>query len=486
MSSLPNAKTSCFHPATRDVLDRLCVSDLDDSQLLPPRPDLLRSCLLRRRSALATVLKKACGGRAVLFRAGTPPSRNYPDNVYEFRASSHFLYFAGLPLCGAALLLDGEQSTLFVKRPTEADALWHGEAPSCDALQEATAVSAVRFLDELNAVFDKLEPIELPFPSGMLTQPDAKVSALLDGLISLRLTHDAHAEYELRRATMVTVRAHRAGLRATRLDRPVSAIRAAMEYEILARNFTNAYGSIVTTHGEILHTLDHSGVVKDRDLVLADVGAETELGWAADVTRTWPASGRFTPSQRTIYELVLAAQKRAISMVAPGVRYLDIHMATCRVLLDGLRDLGFFLGSLDGLLERGAHTLFFPHGVGHLLGLDVHDLEDLGDRAGYAPGRTRSQQFGLCYLRLDRDLEMGNVVTIEPGIYFVPAILNAERFTGPLGTDFRPEKMAPFADVRGIRIEDDVLVTAASHEVLTQQLCKTVPEIEGLMDRTLG
>ena len=254
-----------------------------------------------------------------------------------------------------------------------------------------------------------------------------------------------------------------------------------MEQPILAADFTLAYPSIVTTHGEILHTHDRSGTCRAGELLLADVGAESDTGWASDVTRTWPVSGTYSPSQRAIYDIVLSAQTAAIAAVRPGVRYRDVHLVACRVLCAGLVEEGLLSGTVDGLVERGAHALFFPHGVGHLLGMDVHDMEDLGDRAGYAPGRSRSPQFGLGYLRLDRDLAPGMAVTIEPGLYFVPHILHHKTLTAPFGRDFHPARLDHFADVRGIRIEDDVLVTATGCEVLTRSIPKTASEIEAVM-----
>jgi Xaa-Pro aminopeptidase len=213
--------------------------------------------------------------------------------------------------------------------------------------------------------------------------------------------------------------------------------------------------------------------------VLADVGAEHE-GWAGDVTRTWPVSGKFSPTQRALYDIVLQAQKEAIDLVRPGTRYRDVHLHASLVLARGLVDEGVLSGDPAGLVERGAHALLFPHGVGHLLGLDVHDMEDLGDRAGYAPGRTRSEQFGLGYLRLDRDLEPGMAVTIEPGLYLVPAILADEKLCGPFVADgtLNRDALARFADVRGIRIEDDVLCTADGPVVLTKDIPKEAADVE--------
>jgi len=195
----------------------------------------------------------------------------------------------------------------------------------------------------------------------------------------------------------------------------------------------------------------------------------------------WPVSGTFSETQRNIYEVVLDAELRSIARCRAGVRYRDIHDGAKRAIVEGLCALGIFRGEVDGLLERGAAALFFPHGIGHLLGMDVHDMEDLGDRAGYAPGRHRSTAFGDCYLRLDRDLTPGMAVTIEPGFYQVPAILGDERYTGALGSDLRRDVLAKYADVRGIRIEDDVLVTSGEPEILTRSAPKQPNEVEGIV-----
>jgi Xaa-Pro aminopeptidase len=234
-------------------------------------------------------------------------------------------------------------------------------------------------------------------------------------------------------------------------------------------------------HGEVLHNEHHHGMLEDGDLVLADVGAETPEGWAGDVTRTWPASGRFSSSQREIYQLVLAAQHAAIEAVRPGVRYLDVHRIAGKALLRGLIELGIYRGELHELYARGAAALFFPHGIGHLIGLDVHDMEDLGDAAGYAPGRSRSSAFGDRYLRLDRDLMPGMAVTIEPGFYAIPHLLENPGEVGDLESALDRAVLARYADVRGIRIEDDVLVTESGCEVLTSGVAKDPREVEALV-----
>jgi Xaa-Pro aminopeptidase len=300
-------------------------------------------------------------------------------------------------------------------------------------------------------------------------------------MIALRLSHDAPAIAQLREAAQVTYLAHLAGMRATRPGRREAGVRAAMEAEITAAGCNTAYGSIVTVHGEVLHNERHDGLLGEADLLLADVGAETPEGFAGDVTRVWPVAGRFSATQRAAYEVVLASQLAAIAAVKPGVRYLDVHRAAGLSLVEGLIGLGILRGSAADLYARGAAALFFPHGVGHLLGIDVHDMEDLGDRAGYAPGRTRESAPGDRYLRLDRDLQPGMCVTIEPGFYQIPRILSRADEVGELESALDRAKLARFADVRGIRIEDDVLVTDTGAEVLSAAIPKSIADVQDAM-----
>jgi Xaa-Pro aminopeptidase/Xaa-Pro dipeptidase len=304
---------------------------------------------------------------------------------------------------------------------------------------------------------------------------------LMQAIVALRLTQDPGAVAELRQAAAISIQAHKAGMAATPTARTEADVRAAMEAVILAHNATTAYTSIVTVHGEVLHNNHYHHALRSGDLLLADVGAEVASGWAADITRTWPISGKFSPTQRSLYDVVLQAHDRCIAAMRPGVEYWDIHLLAAQVIAEGLVDLGILRGEAEDLVERGVHALFFPHGVGHLLGLDVHDMEDLGDLAGYAAGRTRSDRFGLCYLRLHRPLQPGMLVTIEPGFYQVPAILNDSERREAYRDRVNWERLAEFQDVRGIRIEDDVLVTETGTEIVTQDLPRKAHEIEQLI-----
>jgi Xaa-Pro aminopeptidase len=432
-----------------------------------------------------------------LLPAGQSRPRNFEHNRFPFRADSHFLYLVGRSIEGAALLLEPSGSKLYAPTPDPEAELWTGAMPSFAELSRDLGLEVLP-LEELEARPDRRELSVLPpqdfdtalWLSDLLdrdiepgTGPELEGHdlELAQAMIDLRLQHDAAAIEQLRQAAGVTERAHRAGMRASRVGLREAAVRAAMEAEITAAGCSTAYGSIVTVHGEVLHNDRHDGVLGAFDLLLADVGAETPEGFAGDVTRVWPASGRFSSTQRVLYEAVLAAQLAAIAAVRPGVRYLDVHRRAGLVLVEALIALGILRGEAQDLYARGAAALFFPHGVGHLLGMDVHDMEDLGDRAGYAPGRERAQGFGDRYLRLDRDLAPGMCVTIEPGFYQIPRILERPTEVGELEGALNRAELSRYADVRGIRIEDDVLVTTGEPEVLSSSVPKAVDDVEATM-----
>jgi Xaa-Pro aminopeptidase len=434
------------------------------------------------------------GQRPALLAAGDSRPRNYAGNPFPYRASSHFLYLFGRPVPGAFGLWDGDRWSLYAQPPTADVALWHGPEPTLDELG-ATLGCTARPVDQLPAALTGRKVATLPTPDretcaaleGRLGRPvrpgrfDPLDEPLADAMIALRLVHDEAAKAELRAAAAATAAAHRAGMKATHAGPLEAAVRSAMEAELTARGMTVAYNSIVTVHGEVLHNNHYHHRMGERDLLLADVGAETAGGWAGDVTRTWPVSGRYSSSQRDLYQVVLRAQEAAIDAVKPGVRYRDLHLLAARHIAEGLVALGVLTGDPAELVADGVTALLFPHGVGHLLGLDVHDMEDLGDRAGYAPGRTRAPDFGLRYLRLDRDLVAGMAVTIEPGLYVVPAILDDPELTRRAQGRLRRDRLAAFGDVRGIRIEDDVLVTETGAEVLTAAIPKKTADVEEAM-----
>ncbi|HEY9880980.1 MAG TPA: aminopeptidase P family protein [Leptolyngbyaceae cyanobacterium] len=431
----------------------------------------------------------------VVLWSGRPSSRNYPANTYPFRASSHFLYFAGLPLQNAAIRLEGDSLTLFMDEATPEEALWHGPSATRAELAQEIGATAAYPLSELQhqvdgaatlPVVDAVTLVEQQALLGRAVMPTPRAAGqdrrLAEAIVKIRLVHDEGAIAQLRQSAAASVKAHIAGMAATPKATTEAEVRAAMEQVIMAHGMTCAYNSIVTTHGEVLHNEQYHHPLNSGDLLLADVGAEAASGWASDITRTWPVSGKFSSTQRDLYDVVLAAHDACIAQACPGIEYRDLHLLACRVLAEGLVQLGILRGNPDSLVEQDAHALFFPHGVGHLLGLDVHDMEDLGDMAGYAEGRTRSDRFGLSFLRLDRPLQAGMAVTIEPGFYQVPGILNESSRRECYQDVVNWERLAQFADVRGIRIEDDVLITETGCEILTKALPTQAEAIEDLVN----
>ncbi|MDS3861273.1 Xaa-Pro aminopeptidase [Thermosynechococcaceae cyanobacterium BACA0444] len=441
---------------------------------------------LARRRGLA----KNCS-HPVLLWAGSRVSRNFAANTYPFRASSHFLYFTGLNLAETVIYLEAGNLILFWDELPESAALWHGDSPTRDQLADQLQAQASYPLAKLAqftanaATIPLVNPHDRQHQAQILNRPVefplvAEDLALAQALIDLRLTQDAAARSEISQAIAVTIRAQQAGMKITQNAKTEAKVRAWMEQVVAAHQFNLAYTSIVTTQGQVLHQEHSPHTLKPGDLLLVDLGAETPGGWAADITRTWPVSGKFSATQREIYEVVLAAQTQAIAAIKPGVEFWEIHRIALQVITEGLFGLGILQGSLRDLLALEIGTTFFPHGIGHLLGLDVHDMEDLGDLAGYGPGRNRSPKPGWRYLRLHRPLQEHMVVTIEPGFYQIPQLLNQARLDPNLGQWINWVVLTKFADVKGIRIEDDVLVTANGAEVLSQGLVKKTDDLESL------
>ena len=444
--------------------------------------------LQKRRKQLAQLFDYP-----VILWSGKRLSRNFRANQYPFRANSHFLYFAGLPLEDAAIrLLDGKLE-LFIDDPHPDATLWHGEMmtraeiasqigadsayPLAHLALKTSDAATIPVQDEIT-YREQCRLLERNLAAETLEGKDLE---LAKAIVTLRLCHDGDALNELKQAAAVTVEAHQTGIKATSNATTESQVRAAMEAVIISHNMNCAYNSIVTIEGEVLHHDRYNNSLQPGDLILADVGAETASGWAADVTRTWAVSGKFSPTQRDIYDIVLEAHDRCIAKIRPGVEYQEIHLLAATTIARGLVDLGILNGDPVDLVARDAHALFFPHGIGHLLGLDVHDMEDLGDLAGYETERSRSDRFGLAYLRLDRKLRSQMVVTIEPGFYQVRGILDRAEFRQKYQQVVNWERLAQFSDVRGIRIEDDVLITDNGTEVLTNRLPNTINELENLM-----
>jgi len=456
------------------------------------------STYVTRRAAL----RRAVPEGAILILGNDEAPRNYADNVYPFRQDSHFLYYAGANRAGLTLLLEPDGGeTLFGPPGHRDDVIWHGPQPS---LGDLAATAGIRGHADIGTLAERLEalaaagvPIHFLPPyraqrrfvlSRLLGIDPREVAAqtsveLVRAVAAQRSLKGPEEVAEIEDALAVTARMYRATMSAAAPGRTEAEIAALHQAEALAADRQQAFSPIVTVRGEVLHNPFLDGRLAAGDLLLVDSGAESPHFYASDITRTIPVSGRFTTRQREIYEIVLAANEAVIAAAGPGITNRDLHLLAARTVASGLRDLGLMVGAVDDAVAAGAHALFFPHGIGHMLGLDPHDMEDLGDIVGYPPGEERSSQFGLAYLRLARRLEPGFVITVEPGIYFIPALIERWRTDGLHREFIAYDRLEAYQGFGGIRIEDNVLITGSGRRVLGPHIAKTVTEVEDAMAR---
>ncbi|WP_322797358.1 aminopeptidase P family protein [Tepidiforma sp.] len=430
----------------------------------------------------------------VLVASGLPVPIAGTDQFHDFHAHAEFRYLAGIAEPASVLAFDpAEGWQLFVAFPTPDDRIWTGDGPDPAALAAASGL-VPRPIEELEAWLEprRAEPLALlgnhdlaRRPGGyrlagfhrLEVSPDEELSARLSWVISEQRRAKDPAELDaMRRAAAASRAGHLLALCTARPGQAERALQVELEAEFFrAGADRTAYGSIVGSgpNAAILHAAPTRRELRPGDLVLIDAGAEVD-GYASDVTRTFPVGPRFEGFQRDLYALVLQTQRAAIEAARPGVEYRDLHLAACRRIAAGLVDLGILRGSPDDLVDCDAHALFFPHGLGHLLGLATHDA------GGCLQGRTPSDRFGLKWLRADLPLQPGYVVTIEPGIYFIPAILRdparRERYREAVNWD----RVDSLLQLGGIRIEDDILVTEDAAEVLTADIPVGIEEIEAL------
>ena len=437
----------------------------------------------------------------LLFLGNDESPMNYPANVYPFRQDSTFLYFWGLDIPGlvAVLDVDSGEEWLFGDDLTVEDIVWTGPQPTLAEWAEKVAVKntapLARVSEVLNGALQAKRRVHFlpPYrPEHRLklqewlgiraTFVDRYISEnFIRAVVDQRSVKSDEEVAQIEAALEVSHEIHTRAMRVTRPGRYEFEIAGLLEGIALARGTRFSFPPIFSVHGETLHNPYHLNKIADGDLVVSDSGVETPMHYASDITRTFPASGRFTERQRAVYEIVLDAQTRAIGAIQPGVPYREVHMLASLTIAEGLKGLGLMRGDLEEAVAQGAHALFFPHGLGHMMGLDVHDMENLGEEyVGYDAETKRSEQFGLSYLRLARRVQPGFVMTVEPGVYFIPELIDQWK------AQHKFEEFIDYAEVEkyrgfgGIRIEDDVLVTEEGHRVLGRPIPKRVEEVEAL------
>ena len=436
----------------------------------------------------------------LLVPAGLPIPIEGTDQFHDFHAHPEFQYLSGTAEPGAALAWDHEGGwRLFTPSLSTEDRVWMSEPPSAELQTQRTGIET----DDCSALGEWLaarrgQPLALlgnrdieqrgaeyavaGWSALEIAVDEAASERLGRRLTERRRAKDGLERSHLRRAVDAAVEGHLRAWRSARAGMTERDLQIEMEAEFFRfGGQRTAYSSIVGSgpNSAILHGTPGERVLRGGDLVLIDAGPEIH-GYASDVSRTFPVGAAFTPLQRHLYEVVLAAQRGAIAAVRPGAEYKQLHLQACAVIAEGLVDAGILIGGADDLVAQDAHALFFPHGLGHMLGLSTHDC------GGYLEGREPEDRFGLAYLRTDLPLEPGYVVTIEPGIYFIPALLTdperRARYRGAVNW----ERVDGLLDFGGIRIEDDVLVGAAGCEVLSAALPSAADEIEALRREALS
>lgn len=443
----------------------------------------------KRRLELAGKLE---GGTAFFPGNGESPM-NYRANVYPFRQDSNFLYYFGLDLPGlaGAIDIDSGESVIFGDEQTMDDIIWMGKQETLQDLAVKVGVARVLPLSSLEN-FGKgrnnhLIPPYRPEHKAMIGKftgdhtPANPSEELIHAIVEQRSLKSNEELDEMESALDVTAQMHIAVMKGCLEGESELSLASAAHAIAQAHGRQLAYPIILTTNGEVLHNHHYSNKLHKGNIVLADIGCDSPLHYAADITRSTPVGLRFDDRQRDIYTLVLQAQMAAIEAIRESVSFRDLHLLSARVIVDGMKELGLMKGDTAEAVAGGAHALFFPHGLGHMIGLDVHDMEALGeDYVGYDKEYVRSDQFDLAFLRMGRKLKKGMVVTVEPGIYFIPALMDKWQAGGKFADFINYEKLRGYRNFGGIRIEDNIVVDYENGRILGKPIPKKISEIEAL------
>ncbi|QKG78726.1 aminopeptidase P family protein [Tenuifilum thalassicum] len=447
-------------------------------------------------------LRKMIKSGLVLIPGNTESPMNYKSNTYRFRQDSNFLYFFGLDIPGLAGVIDIEdgKDCLYGNDFDIDDIIWMGPQPTLKELGEKVGILSTHPFKELQTTIARaikqgrkihilppyraesmilLEQLLGIHPSMINNYVSVE---LIKAVVNLRSVKEDVEIAEIEKACAAGYEMHVTAMKMAKPGVSEQDITGAIEGVAISKGYMPSFPIILSQNGETLHNHDHSQILTSGRLLLIDSGAEYSSHYASDFTRTIPVDGKFTERQKAIYNIVLAANNKAIEISKPGIPYLDVHKASAKVIVEGLSALGLMKGDADEAVANGAHALFFPHGLGHMMGLDVHDMEGLGeDYVGYDDEITRSDQFGTAYLRLGRRLQKGFVLTVEPGIYFIPALIEKWKSEKINESFINFDKVEEYIGFGGIRIEDDILITDNGCKIIGKRIPVTVEEIENIM-----
>lgn len=445
-------------------------------------------------------LRKKIRSGIILILGNNESPMNYPANTYHFRQDSNFLYYFGLDLPGLVGVIDIEdgKDCIYGNNVDIDDIIWMGPQPTISELAAKAGVLSTHPLKDLSSTLHRaikqgrkihftppyraenilfLEQLIGIHPS-LVQKYSSK--ELVSAIVSMRSIKEPCEIAEIDSACDIGYLMHTTAMKMAQIKETERNINGSIEGVAHSLGSFPSFPIILSQNGETLHNHDHSQVLKEGRLLLCDAGAETVSHYASDFTRTIPVGGKFTKRQKDIYNIVLAANNKAIEIAKPGIPYLNVHLEAAKVIASGLKELGLMKGDINDAVANGAHALFMPHGLGHMMGLDVHDMEDLGENnVGYDDEISRSDQFGTASLRLGRKLQEGFVITDEPGIYFIPALI--EKWKGEMinSSFINYDKVSEYIGFGGIRLEDDLLITSKGCRLLgSKRIPITVDEVE--------
>jgi len=447
-------------------------------------------------------LKKELGSGIAIFMGNQEAAFNYPANTYHFRQDSHFLYFFGLDhpgFCGV-IDVDNDKDYIFGNDFDIEDVIWMGEQPKVADMAAEVGVDNTGTLKDL-ALFvahavdmDQTVRYLPPYRGTTIIEmanllgtsvdeiKDGASSELIKAVVKLKEIKDNYEISEIEKAVDIAYLMHTTSMKMAMPGVKEQEIAGVIEGISMALGGPVSFPIILSMDGQTLHNHSHANILKEGRMMVTDAGSETQLHYSSDITRTVPVGGKFNQRQKEIYETVLSALVNSTEAIKPGVEYREMHMIAAKNIVEGLKGVGLMKGNVDDAVAAGAHTLFFPHGLGHMMGMDVHDMEGLGENyVGYNDKTKRSDQFGTAYLRLGKELKPGFVLTVEPGCYFIPALIDKFRSEGKFTDFINYDLVETYKDFGGIRIEDDVLVTETGYRILGKPIPKTVDEVEQTM-----
>lgn len=453
------------------------------------------STYINRRKQLA----KNVNNGIILLIGNNESPMNYQDNIYPYRQDSTFLYFFGLqkPMLAATIDCETGECKLFGDDPTIDEIVWTGPQKSLSELGEQVGISSThafrKVYDAIQLTVSSNQEVHYIVPyrhdhlillADMLNYSIEKVKSsfsvkLIEEIVNQRLYKSQEELAEIERAVNVTGEMHLAAMKMAQVGMKEQQVASKLLEIATSYGGFYSFPPIVTINGEILHNHYYGNTLKKGDMLLVDSGAETAMGYAGDMTRTFPIGQKFTSMQKDVYQIVLNAHQAAIDALKPGIEFKDVHIIACKKLAEGMRSLNLMKGNIDEAVEAGAHAMFFQCGLGHLMGLDVHDMENLGEQnVGYTPDMIKSTQFGLKSLRLGRKLEEGIVLTIEPGIYIIPALIDLWKADKKSAEFINYTELEKFRSFGGIRVEEDFVITDTGSKLIGDEIPKTVEEVE--------